>query len=647
MIFDGIKFNLSDLLKYKVLDKEGRTAGQINDIILSTDDLSISKLILNQDLYGFKSVFIETSDIVQADAIEHLFTISRDRSELEEAELQDFWDMPADKSVILFSKLKKLSIIDIDSQEHPEKVLDIHAEWLSGLGVSDIKIFILTGGYIFPSIYIRTISQTEVALTIPAENIYTIANIPEESYQSILIDPDREIDRMDLNNPDWSMVNKLIALGYIEHVEQLLNFWQSSNQLSEEYLPSLYYYLGKNNYEWGEVSESIGYFKKTIDLVNQEGFDDALLKGRACTQLGRALVSIGALNNAKDILDEAISILSSVEHSLYRGIALNWLGRVYWLLGKKEQALSLFQQALELSELFDSPKTTAYSLENIALINRDEGHLEKAVNMLQKAIMTLKGDYPSTTASIMKNLAITYFEMGMLGKSLEIHYDALVLREKLGNPVNIGDSIVNLARVETAMGSFNPSSPVLSYFPSGKQNNPILKSYRSIVEGLLAKAMKKWDIAITFFKDALSPNLDFNYQVWVYEYICESMLMRWRESPEQTLEELKDRLLKALELTKKNNLYSYSCKCGIILALLSIYSNNIEKAEFYFQEALKVSRERGLKVHEHICRTKLDDLPNIMEKIDSNDFEQMEFLKNKTVMEMLLYGRYLRVVHLF
>ncbi|MFW9993463.1 MAG: tetratricopeptide repeat protein [Candidatus Odinarchaeota archaeon] len=647
MIFDEKEFHLSELLKYQVLDTEGKVVGQINDILLSTDDLSIEKIIISQDLYNFKSGFINTGDIVSENKEKRIFTIYYARSEVQNARLQDFWDISEDKHVVLFSKLRNLPIIDIDGKEHPKKVIDIFTRGSEG---KDPKMLILEEGYIIAGNFIRTLStMTGIWLTVSDDHLETIKNIPEESYQSILIDPEREIEALDINNPDWSVINKLIVFGYVEPVEQLLNDWQASDELSEKEEPALYYYYGKTCLEWGELQKAIQMFKTAIDLANQKDFDDPLLLGRACTQLGRALITTGDFDEAEVILDRAaFTLLTDVKNSLYRSIAFNWLGRLFWLRGFKQKALKVFEQALEISELFNSPKTKAYSLENLALYYRDEGQLEKAVETLQEAIMVLKGDYPGTTASIMGNLAMTYYEMGMLGKALEIHFDTLVMREKIGNPIDIADSVMNIARVEAATGSFSTTSSILSYFPTGYTEHSLLKAYRNIIEGLLAKVTKKWEIAAAHFKEALCPNLAFNYQVWVYEYIGECMIMRWKESTdEKTLSELKHRLSRARELTKKNNLYSYICKCDIILALLAVYCKEFNKAESYYRESLEIAQNQNLTVHVRISKKGLEALPVLVAKLESSDFEEIEFTKQKTIMEMLLYGRHLRLVHLF
>ncbi|MHA2331783.1 MAG: tetratricopeptide repeat protein [Candidatus Hodarchaeales archaeon] len=645
MIFDEKEFHLGELMQYMLHDKEGKVIGQINDVLLSTDDLTINKLIISQDLYEFKSSFINTSDIVNEEVEKKQFTIYCGRSEVQDAKLQDFWDISEDRGMILFSKLKNLPIIDINSQEHQNKVVDIIVRGSKG---KDPRILIIDGGFFVSANLIRTISHEEIALAISNDHLATISNIPEESYHGILIDPDREIGRLDINNPDWSIINKLIVLGYIESVEQLLTSWLRE-ELPEELKPALYYYLGKSYLEWGELQQSIGYFTEVLYLADQSTvFDDQLLLGRACTQLGRALVVMGNLDEAESTLTRATIILDDLQYSVYRSIAYIWLGRINWLRGTRQKAKRLFKKAQDLSEIFNSPKTIAYSLENLGIIYREENDLDKAIEYFQKGIATLRSDYPRTTASLISNMAITYYEKGLLGKSLEIQFESLVIREKLGNLIDVADSVLNITRVEAAMGSLSPSSSILSYLPIGPSKHTLLQSYRNIVEGLLMKVSKKWDEAIMHFKEALCPNLDFHYQVWVYEYICEAMIMKWKESSdEKILAELKDRLSKARDLTMKNKLYSYTCKSDLLLALLSLYCKEFDSAEYYYQDSLDIAKNHNLLVNERIAKKRLKALPAIVEKFNSSDHEEIAFLKQQIIMEMLLYGRHLRVVHLF
>ena len=122
---------------------------------------------------------------------------------------------------------------------------------------------------------------------------------------------------------------------------------------------------------------------------------------------------------------------------------------------------------------------------------------------------------------------------------------------------------------------------------------------------------------------------------------------------EEVLPILTDRLSKARALTTKNNLNSYTCKITIILALLSLYSKEFENAESYFREALEVAKANNLRTHENISQRGLETLPTVIEtfshdkKLNSSDFDQTHFFEEKIKMEIVLYARSLRNVHMF
>jgi tetratricopeptide (TPR) repeat protein/sporulation protein YlmC with PRC-barrel domain len=644
------KFQYRDLFKYQVFDNKGQLVGQITDIVLSTTDLSISKLIVSQDLFDYECSIMKLEDIFQENTDKRHFTLSCERMDVQNASIQDFWDIAEDKEEILFSRLKNLPIIDVDYQEHESKVIDLVTR---GLDEKNPRVLLLERGFIFSNDFIRYVSDKEIMLTISNTNIENIRYLDEEKYDNFFIDPEREIETLDIHKPDWFVVNKLIILGHTELVERLLKNWQISKIFPEEAKYQLCYHLGKAYLELGEVNEAFPLFK-TIKLFTDQNIVDQLLLGRAYTQLGRCFIKVGDLDEAQTTLEKAIGILSDLKYSVYRVIAINWIGRIFWLRGMLKEALNTFEQSLWLAKAFHSPKAIAITLENLGIIYREEGQLEKANELFQEGIKILKNGYPRTLSSIMKNQAIAYYERAMSGKALEIHFDALIIREKIGNAIDIADSVFNFTRLEVTMGSLNHSSSILTHFPSGPYKRPLLKAYRSIIDGLLEIIAKNWDQAIINFKNALSPYLDFNYQVWVYEYLSYSLLMKWKENPdEEVLSVLTDRLSKACALTKKNNLISYTCKITIILALLSLYSKEFEKAKSYFREALELAEAHNLKTHKTISQRGLETLPTIIETfsqdktLNSSDYDQTHFLEEKIKMEIVLYARYLRTVHMF
>lgn len=650
MSIDQSKFQFRELLKYQVFDIKGQLVGQITDVVLSTNDLSISKLIVSQDLFDYECNIMKLDDISQENLEKRHFTLSCERMEVQNATIQDFWDITEDKEEILLSRLKKLPIIDVNYQEHESKVIDLIAR------ESDEKnprVLILEGGYIVSNDFIRSITNKEIILTISNDNIENIRYLHEDTYERFFIDPEYEIDTLDIHKPDWYVVNKLIILGHIEIIEHLLKKWQISEIFPQAEKPELCYYLGKTYIELGEVHGAIPLLK-TITVFADQNVVSQLLLGRAYTQLGRCLIKIGDLDEAQVTLEKAVGVLSDLKFSVYRVIAVNWIGRIYWLRGMWKEALGIFQQSLWIAKVFDSPKIIAITLENLGMIHRDDGQLEKANDYFQEGIKILKNGYPRTLSSIMKNQAIAYYERGKAGKALEILYDALIIREKIGNPIDIADSVLNFSRLELAMGSFNRSSSILDYFPSKPYKHQILQAFRNIVDGLLEITTMNWEQAIINFKSALCPNLDFNYQVWVYEYICYSLIMKWKDNPDiETQTELIDRLSKARALTSKNNLNSYTCKITIILAYLSLYSKEFEVAELYFQESLKLTKANKLKTHEDISQRGLETLSAAIEtfgddkELKDTEFDRSIFFEKKITMEILLYARYLRNIHIF
>jgi tetratricopeptide (TPR) repeat protein len=629
------EFFFGDFFKYQILDNNEKSLGQINDILLRKD-LSISKFII-YDLFGKEALLIDSESIEQEKEENFKFLTTLKKSDLEYINVNI---IIKDEEMILYSIFKKKPIFDVNHQLNPNKIVNIA---IKGICKKISSMIILEKGFLIKDVLVRNI-RDEINLTISNSALESISAIPEESIQLLLISPEEKLEKFKKNPTEWSIINQLIELGHIEITKSFLEQWKTSG-IAPEQEQVFYYHLGKIYEAIGEYNQSISVFNKSLSKDKEK--KNTLLLGRCYTQLGKSFIMYGLLDKGFGSLKKAKELLEyNIKYSLYRSITLNWIGTYYYLKGMINKALDIYNKALDISEYFGNPKISALSLNNIGMIYLIQGKLEKSIEIYKKAIDILRGNYPRTLATIIRNEAIAVYELGMQGKSLEKQFDALHLREKIGYQIDIADSVLNIIRIEHSMGKLTNSSSILARFPENPFNLHLISTYKYIINGLLAKINSKWMDAIQNWKLALEDSsLEFSYQVWIFEYICEVMLLKWKEmADEETFAQLGRQAYQAIKLTTKNKLFNHLSKSNIILAKLALYSKDFDEANRILHEILIISEERELKTHKYIIQKELDKLPKLMQNIDSIGWEEYQ---NKIVKEMLLYIRNLRIINLF
>jgi tetratricopeptide (TPR) repeat protein len=115
---------------------------------------------------------------------------------------------------------------------------------------------------------------------------------------------------------------------------------------------------------------------------------------------GRQLLSLGRAQEALPLFEQALVIVRDIGERQGEGVILNNIGLVYRNLGQYERALEFFEQALAIrTEVGDRPGEGT-TLNNIGAVYRNLGQYERALEFYEQAlaIRTKVGDRPRPKA---------------------------------------------------------------------------------------------------------------------------------------------------------------------------------------------------------------------------------------------------------
>jgi predicted ATPase/transcriptional regulator with XRE-family HTH domain len=136
--------------------------------------------------------------------------------------------------------------------------------------------------------------------------------------------------------------------------------------------------LGMIAYYEADAERALTWLETSVPAAR--GVDDVPLLSLALSCLGRVLLWANGPNDPRcaSSLEESLALGQAVESRHATGQALTALGELAWRRGAAEQAVELWQQALELQRELRARRGIGTSLEHLALGAATRGQLERA-----------------------------------------------------------------------------------------------------------------------------------------------------------------------------------------------------------------------------------------------------------------------------
>lgn len=188
---------------------------------------------------------------------------------------------------------------------------------------------------------------------------------------------------------------------------------------------------------------------------------------------GRSLVSLGRLDDARVELRKALeSARQSEEHGIEASI-LRIIGNTYAMRSAFDQALPLFQEALDVHNQLDEHANAIKALNNIGLIYRliyrSGEQLERSIEVFKDALRRANSIGSKTLESlVIGNLASAFIELGRFNEAQTMLERGVRLSRQIGSPNDECTSIVFLGEVAMRMGLYAQAN---AYFTDAIQKS--------------------------------------------------------------------------------------------------------------------------------------------------------------------------------
>lgn len=276
----------------------------------------------------------------------------------------------------------------------------------------------------------------------------------------------------------------------------------------------------------------------------------------ALNELGRSYRNTSQYVKAITLHQQALDISNKADNIDFKVTSLNYLGVVYRRTSSIRAALDYNQQALELIESVENPSESLKRSKNVSL--NSIGNLYQTLKQYDLAIeyfensLKLEGELGNTLGLAInyQNIGECQEELGELDKALENYKKSLSYNDQIKN--DMGRVICNTSIAQIFLKKNSPEKALLILAP-------LVSTARTLGDG--------------FLLSPLYSNLG-----WAY------LLLK-------NYDLAKENLLQGLQVSEKNNIREASAKVNHLLSDLYRNTSDYKKALEYFEKAEQLDEE--------------------------------------------------------
>jgi len=172
---------------------------------------------------------------------------------------------------------------------------------------------------------------------------------------------------------------------------------------------------------------------------------DLGLRAANLGSLGRAFYSLGQVERAIKLYEQALANAREIGYHQNEGIWLGNLGLAYRAQGQVERAIEFHEQALAIAREIGDSQNESIWLGCLGLAYRELGQVEWAVNCYEGALaITREIDDHWNEGAWLGHVGIVYRAMGQVGRAIDFFEEALAIACEIGDRRHEGVWLDNL-----------------------------------------------------------------------------------------------------------------------------------------------------------------------------------------------------------
>ncbi len=221
-------------------------------------------------------------------------------------------------------------------------------------------------------------------------------------------------------------------------------------------------------------------------------------------------------DSAINYIEQGLSLAKKLNYKKGEADLFNNLGNINWNLGYYDQAISSYQNAIEIyTGLTKSPdiylnsfgkKGIANSYKGLGTVAYMQGNYNSAINYYQKAIRIFEElDNTNGIAKCYNNIGMVHWKQNNYDRAIEYYKKALVINEKNNRKIGMAACYNNIAIIYKSLGKYELAikhyKKSLTICEELGHKNGIAICFNNI--GMLYEEQKKYSSALNYYQRAL------------------------------------------------------------------------------------------------------------------------------------------------
>ncbi|MFX0090579.1 MAG: tetratricopeptide repeat protein [Candidatus Hodarchaeota archaeon] len=379
------------------------------------------------------------------------------------------------------------------------------------------------------------------------------------------------------------LMNKL---GKLEEALKLSDLALQKSEKNGMYLQAIDARLRKANVLWrfGKLEESLNLVTEGEEIVQKIIHEHP-------TKASRRRFSFLQRHRALKHVQEKTLELTPREASL-----LTQKGSIYWMRGRLDEALELFQQSLVMREKIGNKMEIAESSNSVGIIYAIKGDSDRALRYFEQCSeLFAELNHKQNYARTLNNIGNIYASKGELDQALEYYHQSLTLGEEIGNKQQVAQTLNNIGNMHMSKGELNQA---LEYCQRSLDLKREIGNELNIAESLNNIGMIYWqqrelNQALEQFEKCLALFEELNNKRGIARSLNNSGIIYMEKGDlKQALTFLKRSLTLKEEIG--NNLdTSYTL---FFLILITIDKNKPDEAQKYLQRLQEINAQEDNKI---------------------------------------------------
>lgn len=209
---------------------------------------------------------------------------------------------------------------------------------------------------------------------------------------------------------------------------------------------------------FGDIAQMQGEWDKAKNFFNYARLNekDKKIKAEGIIKYGEMLQRKGKTNEALTLYEEANNLSKSEGFLKEQARALNDIGLIFKIFGELESAVEKFNNALKIRQDINDKQGMAISLSNLGAIYQSRGEIKEALKKYKESLKIREeiGDKLGISFSLI-TIGKIYRERGDINKASKFFDESFKIKAEIGDKEGIASYYSNIAAIDRKKGEFD------------------------------------------------------------------------------------------------------------------------------------------------------------------------------------------------